>query len=146
MLVHNICEKMWRNHKIGFQKCFVSWQRHKHNLILMTNEKSWTSWCSDKRLLWVGRGMNNGIGHMQHLIKDLLWHKKLLVNNFSEEVRQMFWRWNFANLTSASNTFTTLCGKPQEILAENEEQSIGMTICSWLVLILPDVLMISLQM
>ncbi|KAG5629326.1 hypothetical protein H5410_001043, partial [Solanum commersonii] len=39
----------------------------------------------------------------------------------------MFGRWNFTNLTSASNTFITLCGKPQEMLTENEAQSMLMT-------------------
>lgn len=55
--------------------------------------------------------------------------RELPIYDFLEEVRQMFGRWNFTNHTSASNTFTTLCGKAQEMLAENEERSVRMTVC-----------------
>ena len=56
--------------------------------------------------------------------------RELPIYDFLEEIRQMFGRWNFKNHTSASNTFTTLCGKAQEMLAENEELSLRMTV--WL--------------
>ena len=55
--------------------------------------------------------------------------RELPIYDFLEEIRQMFDRWNFKNHTSASNTFTTLCGKAQEMLAENEELSLRMTVC-----------------
>ncbi|XP_015162458.1 uncharacterized protein [Solanum tuberosum] len=48
--------------------------------------------------------------------------------NFVEEVRQMFARWNFKNHTFSSHTYSTLCGKPQEMLVDNEEQSTHMKI------------------
>ncbi|KAH0685366.1 hypothetical protein KY284_015919 [Solanum tuberosum] len=54
--------------------------------------------------------------------------RELLIYDFLEEVRQMFGQWNFTNHTSASSTFTTLCGKAQEMLAENEERSVRMTV------------------
>ncbi|WMV49530.1 hypothetical protein MTR67_042915 [Solanum verrucosum] len=54
--------------------------------------------------------------------------RELPIYDFLKEVRQMFGRWNFTNHTSASNTFTTLCGKAQEMLAENEERSVRMTV------------------
>ena len=55
--------------------------------------------------------------------------RELPIYDFLEEIRQMFVRWNFKNHTSASNTFTTLCGKAQEMLAENEELLLRMTVC-----------------
>ena len=55
--------------------------------------------------------------------------RELPIYDFLEEIRQMFGRWNFKNHTSASNTFTTLCGKAQEMLFENEELSLHMTVC-----------------
>ncbi|XP_049406027.1 uncharacterized protein LOC125869600 [Solanum stenotomum] len=54
--------------------------------------------------------------------------RELSVYDFLEEVRQMFARWNFKNHTSSSHTFTTLCGKPQEMLVSNEEASLHMKI------------------
>ena len=55
--------------------------------------------------------------------------RELPIYDFLEEIRKMFGRWNFKNHTSASNTFTTLYGKAQEMLAKNEELSLRMTIC-----------------
>ncbi|KAH0715089.1 hypothetical protein KY284_007994 [Solanum tuberosum] len=52
--------------------------------------------------------------------------RESLEYNFVEEVRQMFARWNFKNHIFASHTFSTLCGKPQEMLVDNEEQSAHM--------------------
>ncbi|XP_049401584.1 uncharacterized protein LOC125865430 [Solanum stenotomum] len=54
--------------------------------------------------------------------------RELPVYDFLEKVRQMFARWNLKNHTSASHTFTTLCGKPQEMLVANEEASLRMKI------------------
>ncbi|XP_015081203.1 uncharacterized protein LOC107024736 [Solanum pennellii] len=54
--------------------------------------------------------------------------RELPVYDFLEEVRQMFARWNLKNHTSASHTFTTLCGRPQEMLVANEEASLRMKV------------------
>ena len=57
--------------------------------------------------------------------------RELPVYDFLEEVRQMFARWNLKNHTSASHTFTTLCGRPQEMLVANEEASLRMKVCCY---------------
>ena len=57
--------------------------------------------------------------------------RELPVYDFLEEVRQMFARWNLKNHTFASHTFTTLCGRPQEMLVANEEASLRMKVCCY---------------
>ena len=37
----------------------------------------------------------------------------------------------FEKYISASHTFTTLCGRPQEMLVDNEEASLHMKVCCY---------------
>ncbi|KAG5587481.1 hypothetical protein H5410_047915 [Solanum commersonii] len=52
--------------------------------------------------------------------------RELPIFNFLEEVRLMFGRWNHDNKHEAACTFTTLIGKFQKILIENEAMSTRM--------------------
>ncbi|XP_015075318.1 uncharacterized protein LOC107019298 [Solanum pennellii] len=54
--------------------------------------------------------------------------RELPVYDFLKKVRQMIERWNLKNHTFASHTFTTLCGRPQEMLVANEEASLRMKV------------------
>ncbi|XP_075088387.1 uncharacterized protein LOC107831839 [Nicotiana tabacum] len=54
--------------------------------------------------------------------------RELPIYNFLEEVRKMFGRWNCSNCKEATQTYTTLGKKYQEILTLNETMSTRMTV------------------
>ena len=76
----------------------------------------------------INRGMVMTSNIAECINACLLEARELTVYDFLEEVRQMFARWNLKNHTSASHTFTTLCGRPQEMLVANEEASLRMKV------------------
>nr|XP_009786806.1 PREDICTED: uncharacterized protein LOC104234867 [Nicotiana sylvestris] len=53
--------------------------------------------------------------------------RELPIYDFLEEVRKMFGRWNCSNHKEATQTYTTLGKKYQEMLTLNEAMSICMT-------------------
>ncbi|XP_004237629.2 uncharacterized protein [Solanum lycopersicum] len=76
----------------------------------------------------INRGMVMTSNIVECINSCLFKARELSVYNFLEAARQMFARWNLKNHTSASHTFTTLCGRPHEMLVANEEASLRMKV------------------
>uniref|UniRef100_A0A1U7XAQ1 Uncharacterized protein LOC104236856 n=2 Tax=Nicotiana sylvestris TaxID=4096 RepID=A0A1U7XAQ1_NICSY len=76
----------------------------------------------------INRGWTMTSNIVESINVALVSARKLPIYDFLEEVRKMFGRWNCSNRKEATQTYTTLGKKYQEMLTLNEEMSTRMTV------------------
>ncbi|XP_075078416.1 uncharacterized protein LOC142164327 [Nicotiana tabacum] len=76
----------------------------------------------------VNRGWTMTSNIAESINAALVSTRELPINDFLEEVRKMFGRWNCSNRKEATQTYTTLGKKYQEMLTLNEAMSTRMTV------------------
>ncbi|XP_019227554.1 PREDICTED: uncharacterized protein LOC109208852 [Nicotiana attenuata] len=76
----------------------------------------------------VNRGWTMTSNIAESISAALVSARELPIYDFLEEVRKMFGRWNCSNCKEATQTYTTLGKKYQEMLTLNEAMSTRMTL------------------